>query len=264
MDANEIRRLFAHTPAGRVVLTVNGLTYDYVHYRHNQVGTAKLINNNHRFTPFASRLEEDGKIEVQIRCWDFDIDMIEVLDETTGEYHPMWSTDPDYTGGLSRWEHRHYYNLLKQSERGSARQKGRIRAKAKSDVLKGYDDEIYTLGLRDRPKILALIEAEEKRSEAHDCSPVEQRQHADSQDTISWAVEPGGKGRRDAAAPPTQAKLKPVVPKELEPRPPKRPPHYGMSSTAILTRSSQVPAGADEGVCENRNSKFKPRRKTNA
>ena len=164
MEYADIRRVFANYPAEPAVLTINGLTYDWVHYRHNQDGIGELIENNHRFTPFADRLEEDGKILVPIRCWDFDIDMIEVLDVTTGIYHPMWSTDPDYTGGLSRWEHRFYYKLLKARNGGSAKQKGRIAAKAKQDRLAAFDDELWKMGMRDRSKACALIAAEEKRA----------------------------------------------------------------------------------------------------
>lgn len=168
MRMNDVRRLFANTPSGTQVLTINGLTYDSVHYRHNPDGIAEVINNNHRFTPFADRIDEDGKIHVHIRCWDFDIDMIEVLDETTGEYHPMYSTDPEYTGGLSRWEHHLYRDYLKADGRGSARQAGRVAAKAKRDVLRNFDAELAKMGMRERGVAAALMEAEAARQSTID------------------------------------------------------------------------------------------------
>lgn len=238
MDATEIRRLFASVPAERQILTVNGLIYDYVHYRHNQAGTAELIDNNHRFLPFAKRLEEDGKVEVQIRCWEFNIDMIEILDETTGKYHPMWSTDPDYTGGLSRWEHRFYCELLKQSDRGAARQKGRVKAKAKGEQLKSYDEKIPELSIRDRQKPFALIEAEEKRSlEIESAQDRAGHVAADVTDEpVSWKATPGGADRQDLPKPPPQSRGKGSQGKKRPPKPPKRPSNYGFASTADLTR----------------------------
>lgn len=191
MEYNDIRRAFANYPAERMVLTINGGFHDWVHYRHNQPGIAELIDNNHRFTPFADRLEEDGKILVPIRCWDFDIDMIEVLDETTGKYHPMWSTDPDYTGGLSRWEHRFYQKLLKSRNGGSARQKGRIAAKAKQDRL----------------EVCALIAAEEKRAEAIANAEAARGEGAKGGASVpSRSMTPAGANRKDIPKPPPQSR----------------------------------------------------------
>ena len=266
MDANEIRRLFANVPAERQILTVNGLIYDYVHYRHNQAGTAELIDNNHRFLPFAKRLDEDGKIEVQIRCWDFDIDMIEVLDETTGKYHPMWSTDPDYTGGLSRWEHRFYYELLKRSDRGAARQKGRIKAKAKGDELKSYDQKIPDLSIRDRQRPFALIEAEEKRQAAIEAA-FDREGSPDrevAEELVSWKASPGGAGRQDLPTSPSQAREKDPRDEKRAPQPPKRPSDYGFASTADLTRpadpSDDHPfAGPSPGKSTSRFQRRRPR-----
>lgn len=267
MDANEIRRLFAHVPAERQILTVNGLIYDHIHYRHNQAGIAELINNNHQFLPFAKRLDEDGKVEVQIRCWEFDIDMIEILDETTGKYHPMWSTDPDYTGGLSRWEHRFYYDLLKRSDRGSARQKGRIKAKAKGDELKSYDEKIPDLSIRDRQRPFALIEAEEKRQAAIEAAHDRDLRPnpAVAEELVSWKASPGGADRQDLPNPPSQAREKDPRGDKQAPKPPKRPSDYGLASTADLTR----PAGPSEDhpfadpSARKSKSKFKPRRQRN-
>lgn len=159
----DVRRLFAATPAEHQVLTVNGLIYDWIHYRHNPDAVAEVIDNQHRFTPFSERLEEDGKVIVPIRTWEFDLDMIEILDTVTGKYHKMWSTDPDYTGGLSRWEHKLYRSYLDADGRGGKRQRGRIRTKAKSERLHTFDDELYKMGMRERAAPIAALEAEERR-----------------------------------------------------------------------------------------------------
>ena len=256
MEYNDIRRAFANYPAERMVLTINGGVHDWVHYRHNQPAIAELINNNHRFTPFNARLEEDGKILVPIRCWDFDIDMIEILDETTGKYHPMWSTDPDYTGGLSRWEHRFYRKLLKTRNGGSARQKGRIAAKAKQDRLMAFDDELWMMGMRERSKVCALIAAEKKRAKAID----------DAEDACgegdmggtsvrSRSMTPAGANRKDIPKPPPQSRGS-VKRKRREHTPPRREKDYGSASTALMSRSGSATPD-NSGVPSDGVEKFK-------
>lgn len=118
VDPGLIRRHFASTPAERQTLTNDGLVYDKVHYRWNRRGIGEVLDNNHRNTSFDKRIEGTGKVLVTIRVYDGDIDMIEVLDEETGKYHPMWSTNPRYTGGLSRWEHRQYSAMVRAGKGG--------------------------------------------------------------------------------------------------------------------------------------------------
>lgn len=256
MEFDDIRRAFANYPAERMVLTINGGIHDWVQYRHNQPGIAELIENNHRFTPFANRLEEDGKILVPIRCWDFDIDMIEVLDETTGKYHPMWSTDPDYTGGLSRWEHRFYYQFLKTRDGGSARQKGRIAAKAKQDRLAVFDDELWKMGMRERSKVCALITAEVKRAKAIADADANSGKSDESGTSLrSWPLTPAGEDRKDIAMPPPQNRG-PTKRKRREHSPPRREKDYGSASTASLSRAVAA-SGAENGAQKSVAGKFK-------
>lgn len=256
MEYNDIRRAFANYPAERMVLTINGGIHDWVHYRHNQSGIAELIDNNHRFTPFADRLEEDGKILVPIRCWDFDIDMIEVLDETTGKYHPMWSTDPDYTGGLSRWEHRFYQKLLKSRNGGSARQKGRIAAKAKQDRLAAFDDELWKMGMRERSKVCALIAAEEKRAEAIADAEAARGDGAKRGASVpSRSMTPAGANRKDIPKPPPQSRGS-VKRKRRQHTPPRRGKDYGSASTALVSRSSSATPD-NHGTSSKTTEKFK-------
>lgn len=276
MRPADVRRIFASIPSTRQVLTVNGLTYDNVHYRHNPGGVAEIINNNHRFTPFAKRLDEDGKVYVQIRVWDFDIDMIEVLDETTGTYHPMWSTDPDYTGGLSRWEHHHYQNYLAAHQKGRARQKARTSAKAKQDKLRQFDDEIYKMGIRDRAVPLALIEAEEKRATAVSAhGEIAGANPAQTADDLSWSVDLGGSDRKDDPRPPPQASRNKDGAEKRKHHPPERSDTYGLASTAELTRRDSVSPNGGETAGSHppeekqqipdpqQQTHFKPRRRDN-
>lgn len=260
MTPDDARRLFANHPAGRHILTTNGLVYDWVHYRHNQSGIAELIDNNHCFTPFSERLQEDGKVLVHIRCWDFDIDMIEVLDETTGKYHKMWSTDPAYTGGLSRWEHRLYREYLKADCRGSARQKARIAAKSKQDRLRKFDDELWKMGMRDRSKAAALMDAEQARADELTRATAVRDAGEETAAERTWSMNPTGANRHDLPIPPPQSRGS-VKRRKRTHEPPRRAEDYGTASTAPLTRAGSGSASAGEP--SPKQYRFTDRRPTN-
>lgn len=252
----EVERLFASVPSGRQILTVDGLTFDYVHYRHNPDGIASIIDNGHRFMPFADRLTEDAKVHVTIRVWEFDIDKIEVLDEQTNEWHEMWSTDPAYTGGLSRWEHHHYMDFLASKNRGRKRQRARVDAKSKREILREFDDELFDLGIRSRGKRFALIEAEEQRLQKLE-GVIETDRPSDEPLIRSWAMTPAGADRNDLPAPPPQPPRN-TGRKKREHEPPARSEDYGLASTAELTRAA--PDARTEGAAGP--YRFKRRRKS--
>ena len=160
-DPKEVRRTFASVPKKPCVLTVNGLTHDNAHYRFNRDGVGKTLSSNHHATPFAKRLEGTVRLEVRIRVWDDDIDMIEVYDEENREYVPMWSTDPGYTGRLSRWEHHVYQKALRKGQLGATGKRDRLRAKAKT--LEQRQKTLTGKSFREREEVVELLEAEERR-----------------------------------------------------------------------------------------------------
>lgn len=244
MSFADVRRLFASVPKGPHILTTDGLVHDGIRYRHNQEGIAEVLDNNHRFLPFAKRLDEDGKVEVEIRVWDFDIDEIEILDVVTGKYHPMWSTDPEYTGGLSRWEHHHYLSYLTADGRGSKRQKGRVAAKAKSEVLKGFDDDLYKSGIRARAVPAGLIDGEARReARLAEAAAEQEAAQAKIEGEITencWEVEMSGSDRKDLPRPPPQDGRRSPRKRRVH-APPKRGEDYGMANTSGLTRRGSQP-----------------------
>jgi len=197
-DPKEVMRTFASTPPKPCVLTVNGLTYDNVHYRFNRDDVAQALSLNHHKTPFGKRLSGTVRLEVSIRVWDDDIDMIEVYDDVNKKYFPMWSTDPGYTGGLNRWEHHVYQKALRN--RKGATTRDRLRNKAKH-----LDERQRTLtgkSFREREEPVELLEAEErrlsgKRARNPGCAQVPEL-------GIPTAID--GAKREDAPKPPPQAK----------------------------------------------------------
>jgi putative transposase len=234
VDPGRIRRHFASTPAERQVLTSDGLVYDKVHYRWNRRGIGEVLDNNHRDTPFDKRIEGSGKVLVTIRVYDGDIDMIEVLDDETGEYHPMWSTNPRYTGGLSRWEHHQYCAMIRAGKGGATSDRDWIALKAQRIVA--FDTEMPKADFSARENMAALIEREDIRRKSG-------RRANDplfgQLPEIGLVTNLGGVGRADTPEPPPQKIER--QPKQ-QPSAPKRDGDYGFSSTADITRGDPAPA----------------------
>lgn len=160
-DPKEVMRTFASTPRKLCVLTTNGLVYDNVHYRFNQEAVSRALSANHHATPFAKRLAGTVRLEVSIRVWDDDIDMIEVYDEENRAYFPMWSTDPGYTGGLNRWEHHVFQKALRDGKYGATSKRDRLRAKA--ETLEKRHRTLTGKSFRDRGASVELLNEEERR-----------------------------------------------------------------------------------------------------
>ncbi|WP_375393484.1 hypothetical protein [uncultured Sphingomonas sp.] len=227
-DPGRIRRHFASTPSERQVLTSDGLTYDKVHYRWNRQGISEMLDNNHRNTPFGKRIDGTGKVPVTIRVYDGDIDMIEVLDEETGKYHQMWSTNPRYTGGLSRWEHHQYCAMVRAGKGGATSDREWVARKGA--MIVAFDTEMPKADFTARENMAALMEREDirRKSGARANDPLFAQLPE-----IGLVTELGGEGRLDTPVPPPQKN--PRKPKE-EPKAPKRDGDYGFSSTAGMTR----------------------------
>ena len=174
-DPGEVRRALSSTPSKPCTLTPNGLVYDNVHYRWMRSDIASTLSLNAHSTPFAKRLEREAKVLVSIRTWDDDIDMIEVWDEERSTFVAMYSTEPEYTGRLSRWEHHQYRKVLRKGGGGATTRSGNLRTRATY-----LGERRKTLGdrpFREREHDVGLLEGEEKRlsgkrGENPDCARV--------------------------------------------------------------------------------------------
>lgn len=202
-DPKEVMRTFASVPKKLMVLTVNGGTYDNVHYRFNREDVKTALSSNHHKTPFSKRLTGTARIEVSIRVWDDDIDMIEVYDEVNKEYFPMWSTDPGYTGGLNRWEHHVYQKALRN--RKGATKHDKLRNKA--IFLNERQRTLSGKSFREREEPVELMEAEErrlsgKRANNPGCAQVPE---------LGIPTRIDGAKREDIPKPPPQTKEDPAV-----------------------------------------------------
>lgn len=147
-----------------------------------------------------------------------------MYDVANGAYHRLWSTDPAYTGGLSRWEHHQYQAMLRAGADGAVTERSRLRAKAKE--LKDADQNVPAMAFRARANIMALIESEEIRraSGAHGRKP-----GFGMLPELHTLTGVGGEGRADVPAMPPQPANK-ARPTPQGYTAPERPDDYGTAS----------------------------------
>ncbi|WP_174275549.1 hypothetical protein [uncultured Sphingomonas sp.] len=113
-DPKEVRRNLARTVRG--VLTTDGAFFDGIRYRWNRTGVTNTLSENLAAQAFTKRLTGTARCDVWMKVYDWNLDMIEILDEANNDFVPMWSTDPDYTTHLTRYEH----NFHVQAQRAGA------------------------------------------------------------------------------------------------------------------------------------------------
>lgn len=158
-DAYEPRRALAKTHEGRT-LTKHGLLFDGIMYRSPEMGD--VLKDNLADTPIAERLSDSAKCTVSIRTFESDLDKILVFNSARGEFVELFSTEPTYTGGLSRWEHAEYRKLAR--ERGEKFQNERQRCHSRLRSLEFIAKEAPSLPFRQRKNLAALLDCEVLRS----------------------------------------------------------------------------------------------------
>lgn len=164
----EIINMLAHVPRERQIMTTDGVVYDGIRYRFAPEQTTRALSANHHRMPHRFRLKGTAKIHVSIRCWDGNIDRIQVIDDDTGEGFTMWSTNPGYTGGLSRWEHHQYQEMMRKrlgpgQVNLSQNDVEREIMATKAGFLSQFDERRPKMSLQESGIPTALVECEEHR-----------------------------------------------------------------------------------------------------
>lgn len=201
-DSSEIWRALSSTPSKKCTLTQKGLVYDYIEYRFNREGVRETLSANLHKVPLRNRAQSGAKIKVSIRVWDDNIDFIEVYDEENRTYHRMYAVDQEYTNGLSRWEHRQYWDRKYNGETGRAQ--GRTIRRNRAKFLKNLVAEVPQLPFRERQVPLALAEAEEARASGKRATNPLYGQVPE----LHVPTEIGAQDRKDVPAPPPQTSRK--------------------------------------------------------
>lgn len=210
-DPGEVWRALSSTPAKKCVLTKEGVTYDGIKYRWNREGVTKMLSTNARNMALADRLKRRSKLEVSIRTWDDNIDFIEVYDPENRDYHRLYSVDPGYTGGLSRWEHNLYKKYLKQG--GTGAKSDRDRRRLKMIHLSNRAKNLAELPFRKRDEPTALMEAEERRL----AGKLATNPNFGQVPELYTPTEIGGQNRQDEPTPPSQGQATSLDANDMEP-----------------------------------------------
>ena len=280
----EIINMLASVPREPQILTTDGLVYDGIRYRFAPEQTTRALSANYHRTPHRFRLEGTAKTFVRIRCWEGNVDRIEVIDDDTGEGFSMWSTNPGYTGGLSRWEH-HQYQEMTRKRLGPGQvnlnqndvEREIMATKAK--FLGEFDERRPKMTMQGSSLATALVECEERRqaelegaaaaiegsypqagdraraSKSDEDSEVQYCLFSDPHPTTKCDAEqfPGrvvaGQDREDQPKPPKQPAPH-VGGKQLS-KAPRRAEGFGTYSTADLTRPAENANAEDENHDEN-------------
>lgn len=159
LPGDQIERNLSRTVS--VVLTNNGVEFDHIRYRFNERGIEAALDANVRLTPFADRLADTGRCELTARVWDNDLDHIEVYDAVSRRYHRLWSIDPHYSAGLTRYEHREYHRMLTAGKGVGKKKVDRLRKR--KEFLASRDAEVPKMPFRARTSSVTLMATAEMR-----------------------------------------------------------------------------------------------------
>lgn len=158
----EVRRHLARTVIG--VLTTDGVVFDDITYRFNRTGVTRLLSENLASQEFAKRLDGTARCEVWLRVYDWNLDFVEVLNESNNEFVTLWSDDPDYTEFLSRYEHRFHKDNQISGATGAqtAEEKALVRGRTLQRELSKLEQGSYGVA----KKAAAVLECAEVRANA--------------------------------------------------------------------------------------------------
>ena len=157
-DPDHVRRVLAKTQRD-IILTNNGLVFDSIRYRGEAVG--QLLADNLAKTPISERLEGTAKCKVQIRTFENDLDRIQVFNPASNEFVTLYSTENEYTAGLSRWEHKQLRKLARAEGAKLQTREQRLRFRART--LEMADELASELPFRRRKVLAALKDSDQVR-----------------------------------------------------------------------------------------------------
>lgn len=157
-NPHQIRAELEKTVPDRV-LTDDGLEYDGIQYRGPEVEA--VLRRNYRRVARSNDKAEPVTLTVTIRTNDADIDYIRVWDPELQDFVKLLSTQPSYTGLLSRWEHDEYRRMAKIRGEKYDTEGQRVAARVRS--LEQIDKEAPRAAFRRRNKMFALAHSEEVR-----------------------------------------------------------------------------------------------------
>lgn len=197
MPPEEIERHLSRTV--EVVLTTNGVEFDNLRYRFNERGVEETLDANVRRMPFEKRLRDTGRCTLTARVWDSDVDYIDLYDPEHRKFHRLYSTDPDYSAGLTRFEHREYHRMLRAGKGGGTKPVDKLRKR--NELLQEIEDTLPERAFRARSAGAALLQHDQMRRAA---GKLGRSPAYDALLAQVLATEPSGAERKDEPKPPPQ------------------------------------------------------------
>jgi hypothetical protein len=195
----EVRRNLAKTVDA--VLTTDGVEYDGIRYKLNRTGVTKLLSENLAYQPFSKRLEGTARCDVSIRVYDWNLDWIEVFDESNNKYVPLWSDDPDYTEFLTRFEHRFHKSCIISGATGAQTADDRAvrRAEGLDRAWSDMQDKPFSIA-KTAAAVLECVEVRARAKNIQDDPDLSNFEHL----LIRTSV--GGEDRADVPKGPSQSR----------------------------------------------------------
>lgn len=238
--AGEIERNLARTvPA---VITTDGVFFDGIRYKWNRTGVTKLLSENIAAQHFATRLEGTARCAVTIKVFDWDLDRIEVLNDSNNEFVPLWSEDPAYTLFLNRYEHNFHQLCVRSGDTGAQTAEDKANRRAEG-MLRAWSD------LEGGPYKIAKVAAA-----VLECVEVRERAKNVKDDPdfgdfskLLMLTDVGGAERNDVPFGPSMTRIKPEL------RPPAADPagavvpDYGGLEEGFRSNQQMLEADRDEG-----------------
>ena len=210
-NPDKTRRALAKTVNGRI-LTGDGVEYDGIVYR-GELDIEDFIERNLRNTAFADRLPDEGKCIVSIRVYEGDLDLIEVYDPEALGFITLRSTQPAYTGMLTKWEHDQYKALAKRRKEQFKTEDQRIRSRTRS--LAEIDRLAPEVSFQARAAMVALYANEKVRRLSG--AKGETKGYVCPIPEMFFEIEPATELRQDLATPPPGAVNPPPKKKHFAP-----------------------------------------------
>ncbi|HZG09090.1 MAG TPA: hypothetical protein VEZ70_08940 [Allosphingosinicella sp.] len=161
-DPKEVRRNLSRTVPG--VLTTDGVVHDNVTYRWNREGVTLTLSSNLAAQAFSKRLEGTAKCDVWLRVFDWNLDVIEIMDEANNKFVELWSDDPDYTQFLTRFEHKFHQSCVIEGSTGA--QTAEQRALRRAESLEQQWEDLHNRPYAIAKKAGAILERAEVRAKA--------------------------------------------------------------------------------------------------
>jgi hypothetical protein len=197
----EIERHLSRTVT--VVATTNGVEFDGIRYRFNERGLEGTLDANVRRQRFSDRLEDTGRCGLTARVWDNDLDYIDLYDPGRREYQRLYSTEPDYTASLTRYEHKEWGRMMTAAKGGSASKTNRLRKRG--EFLATVRAELPKRAFRARASGVAVLAQNDVRLASGKLGRSKGYGSLLTPQVPVIPIEPSGSGRADTPKAPLQA-----------------------------------------------------------